>query len=88
MFGRHETRCAESPHWDLEMADDKVRWLVSTSSHLTNGFTSQKWVRITSDDGFTFVVERKVALASQTLAASLNEESECSQASKHYSRSL
>ncbi|KAF9511625.1 hypothetical protein BS47DRAFT_1141389 [Hydnum rufescens UP504] len=37
------------------------------------------WVRITSDDGFTFIVQRKVALASQILAASLNEDSNFSE---------
>ncbi|KAF8343060.1 uncharacterized protein EI90DRAFT_2988334 [Cantharellus anzutake] len=34
-----------------------------------------RWVRIASDDGFSFILERKVAIASPTLAASLNEDS-------------
>ena len=34
-----------------------------------------RWVRITSEDGFTFIVERRAAIASPLLAASLNEDS-------------
>ncbi|KAF8316115.1 POZ domain-containing protein [Clavulina sp. PMI_390] len=40
----------------------------------------KKWVKIKSDDGFTFIVERKVAVASQTLASSLNEDSNFAEA--------
>ena len=58
---------------------DKVRAGTNTATTVTEPIaqkTPARWVRITSDDGFTFIVQRKVALAGPTLAASLNEDSE------------
>jgi len=42
-----------------------------------------RWVLIKTDDGFSFAVERKVALASPTLANSLSEESNFSEAASN-----
>ncbi|KAG8934971.1 hypothetical protein FRC02_008827 [Tulasnella sp. 418] len=40
----------------------------------TNESEQPKWVRITSKDGWSFIVERKVALGSQTLADALKDD--------------
>jgi len=43
----------------------------------------EDWVRLTSTDGFSFVVKRKVATASETLKNMLNADSNFAEALSH-----